>query len=328
MLLLNYLKERKKYENYEASKDEKNSENSPKEERINQSLASLNNSATEKPQDHEINDLCNQENPSNCDYINDLNVENDENNLANDINPSKRNDSISNEIEELTNKIENDLSIYHQNRANLFNLNDREEYIRKNFNLEYFFKSNPKLYESAVLLKNASLEELFFDIGNESVLYILVIVRDKVIKAYNEILMPVEIEGNVSVSNNQASNEELKVDQVWPLLRDYLKSSASYYMPYMNELPGFEDISQTDLNLLISHNLPVFLRFKFGRLFVNDELHLVLNNIRINRGWLNQFFGEIICNYFFEFVELVDSLNLTNYETALLVPYLLTITGI
>ena len=243
----------------------------------------------------------------------------DNDSFENDLN-SNKND----EVNELIKNLEEELIVYHDNKSELVSLYDKDNHIRKYYNLEYFLKSNSKVRESANFLTNSSYEDLFFNVENENILYILVVVREKVNQVYQEFLVPFVDADENNVPNNENENE----NKGWILFKDFLINSASKFIPFVKELPGFEDMSHNDLSLLVNDNMSMLFRFRLYKLFVNNEIHLVLDNIRIDRNLLNKIFGNKICDNMFEFIGLLNSLNLTNYEIGLLVPYLLTITGI
>ena len=228
------------------------------------------------------------------------------------------------EVDVLADCIEKELFILHKKNSNFVNLHETENYIRKNFNLDEFFRSNPSLYESAKHLTGASLEDLFLKNENEHVLYILVIVREKVVRAYDEFLKPFEIN---EAFRNESNDKQVSLDEALRLFKECFIESSSQLIPYIKELPGFEDLSQNDLSMLSSRNWHMLFSFKFAKLFKDNEFYLILNEIQITHDLLNKMFGNIIIDSLFEFEKILNNINLTNYETALLIPYFLTIDG-
>ena len=246
--------------------------------------------------------------------------------LQNNNKTENLNENDHDEVDALANCIEKELHLLHNKNSNFVNLHETENYIRKNFNLDEFFKSNPNLYESTKHLTGASMEDLFFSNENENVLYILVIVREKVVKAYDEFLKPCEIDESATFSN-ESSNKQVNPDEALCLFKDFFKESSSHLIPYIKELPGFEDFTQNDLIMLSNRHWYMLFLFKFAKLFKENEFYLILNEIQITHDLLNNMFGNVIIDSLFEFEKILKNINLTNYETALLIPYFLTIDG-
>lgn len=240
-----------------------------------------------------------------------------------------RNEEPPNEIDSVANAIEERLSIYDANKSNQIDLNDRDDYIRQNFDIEAFFRSNTKLYESANVLAETSFEDLFFNIKNENVLFTLVVIREKVNKAYLELIKPLEQQLNIanSIINNNISIAEASKEESWNAYKIYAKNSAPYFIEYVRELPGFEGICQHDFNSLVDDNVSLLFGFRIAKLYINDDLYLVLGNLRVDRLMLNQFYGIKMSDFIFDFHKNLNGLNLTNYELALLIPFILTIIG-
>ena len=236
------------------------------------------------------------------------------------------NENDDDEVDALANCIEKELHLLHNKNSNFVNLHETENYIRKNFNLDEFLKSNPNLYESTKHLTGASMEDLFFSNENENVLYILVIVREKVVKAFEEFLKPCEIDESATFSN-ESSNKQVNPDEALCLFKDFFKESSSHLIPYIKELPGFEDFTQNDLIMLSNRHWYMLFLFKFAKLFKENEFYLILNEIQITHDLLNKMFGNVIMDSIFEFENIFKNINLTIYETALLIPYFLTIDG-
>lgn len=247
--------------------------------------------------------------------INDLSKE--EHRILNNIIHNKQ-EELSSEHKELIISIEESLSLYHINRSNLDDLCNRENYI-KNINLKCILSSN-----SANFLNISSDNDFLFNLENEYDTHDLLAVRDKVNKAFNEFILPPQPN---EIFSSHMNNQQVNTEEIWPIFKEFLKDSASKFMPFIKELPGFH-ACHDNLNVLVNENLSVLFRFKMAKLFKDNEFHFVLNNTPINRNLANQFFGSKICDCVYEFHELLNSLNLTNFEMALLIPFFLTISGI
>lgn len=234
--------------------------------------------------------------------------------------------AIYDEIEDVRNSIEQIMSIYDDTQSNTVDLNNRDEYIRKNFDLDIFLKSQTKTTETTNLLTN---QDLFFDMDNENMLYFLTLIRDKVNQVYIEFTKPVQknIQLAYEIIDNVVHVPTAAKEDAWNIFLSYLKTLAPSFVNFVIELPGLSTFCQHDFTTIIDNNLPVLFAFLNTKLYINNELYLVIENTRIDRNAFEQFFGALLCFSIFEFHESLNNLNLKNEELALLIPFILTSTG-
>ena len=241
----------------------------------------------------------------------------------------------SDEVEIVSHAIEEHLSLFDDKKPNLIDLNDRDEYIKKNFDLEIFLKSHTKLNESKSILTKASLEELFFNMENENMLYFLTVIRDRVHQLYLEFVKPVmeKVEYAHQIINKRVYVIEghnlprEQTEQVWATFKDYFKNLAPYFVAFAKQLPGFENICQHDFTSIVDDNISVLYGFRINHLHINDEFYLTFGNVQITKRLLNEFYGASMTDSIFEFHENLSSLNLKTHEVALLIPFILTLPG-
>ena len=256
------------------------------------------------------------------DFVNSSQINND---IITEILENKANSNYD-EVENLRKSIEDQMSIFDDKNTNTIDLNERDEYIRKNFDLDIFLKLHSKASETTNLLNNV---DLFFNMDNENMLYFLTLIRDKVNNLYIDFLKPVQdkIELANEIIRNNINVSTAPKEEAWAIFKNYLSKLAPTFVEFAKELPGLDRFCQHDFCKIVDINFPVFYGFLNTKLYINNELYLVLENTRIDRNAFEQFFGTLLCFSIFEFHECLNNLNLTNQETALLFPFILTSTG-
>ena len=246
----------------------------------------------------------------------------------------KNNNETTDEVEIVRKALEKQLDPFEKGKKQyLIDLNERDDYIRKHFDLDSFFKINKKFYETQSFLNNNfSMEESFFDTENENILYLLTIIRENANKLYNDFIKPVEQDvkqSNEKLKHPENLNKEIEYtrENLWPIFKEFLKSLVPNFVSYAKELPGFSEICQHDFTTLLDDNLPSLFAFRLSKLYRNNESYLVVANIHFDRNLKTLLFGNEIMDPIFEFhMELID-LCLTNNEIALLIPFILSSPG-
>ena len=211
-------------------------------------------------------------------------------------------------------------------RSNMLDLYERDEYIRKNFNLDTLFRVNPKFYESANMLTNSTLQELIFSMENENVLYLLTVVRTKVHRLYAQLVRPLERKTEITkeILRKNIKLPQVQKDEAWQAYKSFMKSYSSIVVSFVKELPGFDKVCQHDLTSIIEHSLSIFYPFLNTKLYIDGEFYIILGNFLVDKFLFMEFFGKTIYDSYTEFMNNIQRLNLTNEEISLLIPFILT----
>jgi hypothetical protein len=133
------------------------------------------------------------------------------------------------------------------------------------------------------------------------------------------------IKDNVKVFEGQ----DVSLHEVWNSLLESIPQIVKNFISFAKEVPGLNELSSKDFTTIVNNRLFDYFIIKHSPLFIEGESYMMLpNNIHYSRQWMNKVVGEEMTNALFEFSEEFNSLNMTTKETALLIPFILTVPGI
>nr|ASL70617.1 nuclear receptor [Brachionus koreanus] len=122
-------------------------------------------------------------------------------------------------------------------------------------------------------------------------------------------------------------NENLPKAVIW----EYFLKETSYHtktsLNYVKQLPAFETINSHDLIKILDYNIFLLLGLRVHMLFINGEQYMIHeNNVQFNRNNMYKCFGIDLTNRIMYYHARLNTLNLSNLEICLLIPYLLSST--
>lgn len=105
------------------------------------------------------------------------------------------------------------------------------------------------------------------------------------------------------------------------MLCNYAKS----FINYIRQLPGFDNLCPQDFRTIVSQKLFTALGFNTTKLFVDNEYYLMLGeDFRFSKFVFDNFYGLELSEKIFNYHNRLNSLNLTDQEIAILIPFSLT----
>ena len=228
------------------------------------------------------------------------------------------------ELEGVRKTIEQQISIFDDKNSNTIDLKDRNDYIRKNFDLEVFLKSQKR--ETTKLLTN---EDLFFNMDNENMCFFLTVIREKVHQIYLDFTKPIEKKILIAndIINKRICLPHPTKHEIYGLFTDYLKNQAQIFFEYLYKLPGLNSFCQHDFTTILDHNLSLIHAFRVVKLFIGNENFIIIRNYHFNKNSLYELFGPIAGDLIVNFLRKLNQLNLKNEELSLLIPFVLTSIG-
>ena len=162
----------------------------------------------------------------------------------------------------------------------------------------------------------------------ENLLVSITVLRNKVYFLYTQLMKPFEgdidranylVKNNITVFDGHDATKE----QFFMNFMGTIEMNIKGYLTFVYQLPGFNKICLEDFYKIHRQNYFVF-RFFFGNKFViNNECYAMFGSIQFSRKWIYEFLGTKMGNYIFYVQKKITDLNLTNYETALIFPYVL-----
>lgn len=235
------------------------------------------------------------------------------------------------EIETIRENLKSQLILHHK-YINDFELFEIDAQTLQSFDMKLLFKSQPKFLQTNSLIPKTFFTELFLNSENESFLYLLSFIRDKVYQMYIEFVKPLEnnieyakdlVKNNVKLFSGHDSSKE----EVWRCYFNNISNFAKMYVFFAKELPGFNKICTEDFSKILNDCLPVIYGIRSTKLFHDGESYLLADHVQLTKKWIVELVGEANTDIIFSFHTKLNSLNLTNQELALLIPFVLTSPG-
>nr|ASL70543.1 nuclear receptor [Brachionus calyciflorus] len=107
----------------------------------------------------------------------------------------------------------------------------------------------------------------------------------------------------------------------------FVKSHAESMIKIIRTLPGFHYLGHEDIKSLMDAHFFNILGLRTINLFIKNDYFLMFDEeIQMNRNIFEYLLSNVVMKNVFEFFTSIKSLNLTEYELSLLVPYLLSST--
>ena len=151
--------------------------------------------------------------------------------------------------------------------------------------------------------------------------------RNRILQLYIELTKPIQayleraahlIGSNMDCDDQNDSTEEALSGLVSEILR-----FVRLFVPYAKKLPGFAGICDEDLYKILDDNLPLIFAIRSTKLYINGETFYMDGETHLNRKKIMKAFGFNDSMIIFEFHRRLNELNLSDYELAWLIPYII-----
>ena len=249
--------------------------------------------------------------------------------IINDLNDLKIYDDkqisiLKNRVGEILRK---ELLVY-QKPNNSFSLFDIEQNILRNFNFNEFIIQE-SIFQPSDILPKTSFTDQFLNSNNQSMLFMLTLIRDICYQLYKHLVKPYErqrelakhlIQNNVNIFPGY----DATLDQAWAAIINHLSMHIKTFMEYTKQLPGFDKMDLEDLGAILKENLSFMGSLRVHYLHINDECYFMYDDIQFSRKWLEKLVGEKACDRTLEFHKKLSILKLTDQEMGLFFPFILT----
>ena len=201
-----------------------------------------------------------------------------------------------------------------------------------NFNLKSFLFKNSNFFKSVDIMPKTYFTNKYLNTKDESILVLMPIIRDKCYQLYNQFAKPLEkdldrarflVKNNVKIFEGHDVSKEVFFREVACNLKIIIEN----YLKYTSDLPGFNKICVQDLNFIHKEGTLIVLLLCTNKYYINDECYFMHGNIQQSKKWIYELVGAKAGVYVFDFQKNFQNLNLTEYEIALIIPFLLTSIG-
>jgi hypothetical protein len=234
-----------------------------------------------------------------------------------------------------TNEIKNQFYLYFKSNkiSNVFNVDILADSHNLNFDLKTFLYKNSNVFKSVDLIPRTYFTKKYLNTSDESILVLMPIIRNKCYQLYKQFVKPFEkdldqahflVKNNFKVFEGHDVRKEVLFVQIIASLENFIK----YYLKYTIDLPGFNKICIEDLNFIYKEFTLTILTLCTNKYYINGECYFMFGNIRQSKKWIYELVGIRAGNYVFDFQKKFQNLNLTEYEIALIFPFVLTSIGI
>ena len=233
-----------------------------------------------------------------------------------------------------TNEIKNYFYLHFMTNktCNVFNVDILSQSNNLNFDLKTFLCTNSKFLKSVDIIPKTYFRNKYLNTKDESILLLMPIIRDKCYQLYNQFVKPLEkdldrahylVKHNIKVFEGYDVSREVFFSEIIASLENFIKS----YLKYTIDLPGFSEICAEDLNFIHKELALTILTLCTNKYYINGECYFMYGNIQQSKKWIYELVGTKAGNYIFDFQKKFQNLNLTEYEIALIIPFLLTSIG-
>jgi hypothetical protein len=226
--------------------------------------------------------------------------------------------------------INSEIQLNDNNACDLLKLFDIDKEKYEAFKYKYL--SSSCLINVSNIVPKTYFTENYFNTENESLLFLLPVLRDKCHQIYTEFLKQFKddierahylVSNNITVYDGHNATKE----EFMSCFFQYLAKQTKLCMNYASKIPGCNKLCADDYNKIIKQNYFALMNIHTIKLFFNNECFIMMNNMQLSRKWIVEVMGQKGCDYFFAFLNSLNSLKLTDQEMSLLIPFLLTSTG-
>ena len=191
--------------------------------------------------------------------------------------------------------------------------------------------------EPTNLLASSFYSSIYLNTPFETSLFVMGVLRDRAYQVYmNNLKLVIPYYDHVIERTKQAkqalvqiqnhsANQVVHLSQVWHGFLAMTAKNIRLIVNYMSELPGLSDLTRKDLFNLVKINFFSLNGVFNMHLWIDDEFYLLLpNNIEFSKYWIDRVFGVELSNKVTEAYRNLKSMQFTNSELALFIPYLAT----
>ena len=128
----------------------------------------------------------------------------------------------------------------------------------------------------------------------------------------------------LALSGHQLGQDET-VSTFWKAYLEYVSNTFKSLLVYEYRLPGFERLSRSDSYKLTKNAVFIASAIQKAKLFINGDYYLVLpGDIQLSMMWFGKAFEEDIRVRLAESMAELAAYQLTNYDMALIMPFMIT----
>lgn len=183
---------------------------------------------------------------------------------------------------------------------------------------------------STVSIPNVSI--VFQDTIFQTNQILISILKDKVYRLFKDFTSEYDLQYEQAVKLAKSGHEdskndefELSVNTIWRYIYKLFTDHTKSMTKYVRDLPGFDKLEPIKQLSIANECFFSGLGLKLNKLYIDGECYLTVDNVNLKRKHTSKLMGPILCNDIFDHHEKIQSLNLTDNEISLLVPYIFSL---
>ena len=200
------------------------------------------------------------------------------------------------------------------------------------FDLKKYLEAELEITKTRrLLIKLTHFNEVIIDLDSKRHLAILNNIKVDIVRLYIKYKKPFELNIRNAKFLSRSPHTIKIFDQynseksdAFLGLMSYIKNYIKHYMLFCKQLPGIESLNSDDFFRLIRINFPLMFIWSLLELSITKDCFLISEGIQMNKKCLADFLDDETCKLFFEYQNVLKTLDLNEKEMGILMAFLLT----
>lgn len=196
-----------------------------------------------------------------------------------------------------------------------------------------FDSENSSLVSHQQSLSSETLSKIlyshpFLNSITDNNLIVLTLLRDRCYQLYMDYLKISDKIFNDCTKRMYQNTTNLSTEYGWRLVYQMIVQHSKEITKFAEELPGFSNLYVSDFKAALNSRMCCLDGIRMNKYFTNEDCYMDLGeNTRLDKKLFIRLLGEPLTAKILKYHSLLTKLNLTNQETALMLPLVLSAPG-